>query len=50
MSDPTADEIGIAVDVLLWLFEHTTDGAVRDEISRVRHRVDDIGWEGTTDE
>jgi hypothetical protein len=39
---PTDRQIEAALDVLLWLHEHTDDGRDRDEISHVRHLLDEV--------
>lgn len=43
MAFPTFNQIGIALDVLLWLYEEEDSddpGALRQEISNVRDRLD----------
>ncbi len=40
MADTQAEQIAVALNVLLWLHEmETDDGALRDEISHVRDRL-----------
>lgn len=41
MKRPTERQIEAALSVLLWLHEHSDDGALRDEISHVRNALDD---------
>jgi hypothetical protein len=39
---PRPYEIQMALDVLLWLHEHTVGGVERDEISRVRWLLGEV--------